>query len=134
MNKATGAACNEKAHVTAFEGELTASDFIDAAQHNWSLCEAKQLHLLWDLRNASFDLDVAALHLLAEYAREHGPRNNRRMAFVVSTKLQHGIVRMFLSFFDRSREQMGLFRCKQRALDWLSQKSRGSSSSDGGGG
>ncbi len=85
----------------------------------WRQVEGPDIRLLWDLRDARFDLSVGEVEDLAEFIKQHSPPGDLRTAFVVSTDREFGLARMFEVFRETADAQTATFRDKGRALKWL---------------
>ena len=105
--------------VCSAHGPLTLDEIKQAATTMWLLIEGTQIRLLWDLRDAHFDLDTAEVRGLAEFVKGLAGSTALRSAFVVSRDLEFGLVRMFEVFRETEGVLTAVFRDKTRAVDWL---------------
>jgi hypothetical protein len=104
-------------------GPLTLDEIKESAATMWRLIEGPRIRLLWDLREASFDLGTAEVRDLAEVVKQLAPATEFRSAFVVSGDLEFGLVRMFEVYRQTKGTLTRVFRDKQQALDWLTNDS-----------
>ena len=109
----------ESVAVCTAHGPLNLDGIKQAAAAMWRLVEGPQIRLLWDLRDAHFDLDTAQLRGLAEFVKRLVPTTEFRSAFVVREDLEFGLVRMFEVFRETEGTLTGVFRDKEQAVEWL---------------
>ena len=100
-------------------GPLTLEEIREAAAAVWSDVEGPRIRILWDVRDAQFTLSANEVRSLAEFAKQHSPFSNLRMAFVVARDLEFGLVRMFEVFREAESARTAVFRDRQQALGWL---------------
>ncbi len=100
-------------------GPLTLKEIKESAVSMWRQVEGPDIRVLWDLRDARFDFSVGEVKDLAEFIKQHSPPGDLRTAFVVSTDLEFGLVRMFEVFREVADAQTATFRGIGRALEWL---------------
>ncbi len=100
-------------------GPLTLKEIKEYAVSMRRQVEGPDIRALWDLRYARFDLSVGEVEDFAEFIKQYSPPGGLRMAFVVSTDLEFGLVRMFEAFRKAADTQTATFRDKGRALEWL---------------
>ena len=98
---------------------LTLEDIREAAAAVWRDVEAPRIRVLWDLREARFTLSTSEIRDLAEFAKEHSPFAQLRMAFVVTRDLEFGLLRMFEVFREARSVRTAVFRDMEKALAWL---------------
>ena len=101
-------------------GPLTLKEIKESAVSIRRQVEGPDIRILWDLRDARFDLSVDEVKDFAEFIKRHSPPGDLRTAFVVSTDREFGLVRMFEVFREVADTQTAVFRDKGRALEWLS--------------
>jgi hypothetical protein len=108
-------------------GSMTLEDIGAAAVALWQRVEGPRAHILWDLREARFDLSAAEVQELAVFVKNESPPGDLRTAFVVSGDLEFGLVRMFEALRDAPNSRTRAFREMEPALIWLTgqAKSRG---------
>ncbi len=75
--------------------------------------------MLWDLREAQFDLSTTEVRFLAEFTKQHSPFSRLRMAFVVAGDLEFGLIRMFEVFRETEGVRTAVFEDMGEALGWL---------------
>lgn len=100
-------------------GRLTLPDLREAAAQFWREVRAPEARVLWDLREATFDLSSDDVRTFAEFGKRESPFAGLRMAFVVTRDLEYGLVRMFEVFRENSRTQTAVFRDRAQAVEWL---------------
>ena len=100
-------------------GPLTLDEIKESAATMWRLVDGPDVRILWDLRDAHFDLAATEVRDLAEFVKRFAPSSALRTAFVVSRDLAFGLVRMFEVFREREGARTSVFRDKQQAVDWL---------------
>ena len=100
-------------------GPLTLEEIKECIATMWRLHEGPAIRILWDLREAKFNLSASEVRDSAEFAKEHSPYGELRMAFVVAKDLEFGLLRMWEAFRDTESAQISVFRDKERALEWL---------------
>jgi hypothetical protein len=100
-------------------GSLTLDEIRKSASTMWRLIEEPEIRILWDLRDAQFDLTETELRGAAEYFRSIARSTEFRAAFVVSDDLEFGLVRMFEVFRGTEGARTSTFRDKERAVEWL---------------
>ena len=100
-------------------GSLDLTEIKESMATLWSLASGREIRVLWDLRDAQFDLSAGDVLRLAEFAKQRAPFNNLRMAFLLTKDLEFGLVRMFEAFRETKDAQIGVFRDKKHASDWI---------------
>ena len=100
-------------------GPLTLEDIREGAAAVWRNVEAPRVRVLWDLREAQFNLSSTEVRFLAEFTKQHSPFSHLRMAFVVAGDLEYGLVRMFEVFRETEGVRTAVFRDMEKALGWL---------------
>lgn len=100
-------------------GSLTLDEIKESAAAMWRAVEASEVRMLWDLRDARFDLAQTAVRDLAEFVRRLVSVSNVRTAFVASRDLEFGLIRMFEALRDEEGVRTSVFRDRERAVEWL---------------
>ncbi len=100
-------------------GQLTLEDMHEAVVSAWRLVEGPRIRLLWDLRDAQFDLSPNEVRELARFIKHQSPPGDIRTVFVVARDLEFGLVRMFEAFRETAGARTAVFRDKEQALAWL---------------
>ena len=100
-------------------GPLTLDEIKESAATMWRLVKGPQIRVLWDLREARFDLGSAEIRSLAEFVKRIAPPTAFRSAFVTSRNLEFGLLRMFAVFRETEGALTSVFRDKQQAVEWL---------------
>ena len=100
-------------------GLLRLDEIQEAAATVWRDAKKPRARVLWDLRQAQFALSSSEVRALAEFTKKHSPFSHLRMAFVVGSDLEFGLVRMFEVFREAKGTQTEVFREMHEALEWL---------------
>jgi hypothetical protein len=100
-------------------GYLTLDEIEKSAATLWQAVEGPAVRMLWDLRDARFDLAQAEVSDLAEYIKGLISGSAIRTCFVVSGDLEFGLVRMFETLREAKGVRTSVFRDKERAIEWL---------------
>ncbi len=100
-------------------GRLTLDEIKESAATMWRLIEGPQIRLLWDLRDARFDLGTAEVRGLAEFVKRLAQATAYRSAFVVSRDFEFGLLRMFEVYRETNDVRTSVFRDKEQAIEWL---------------
>ncbi len=100
-------------------GAITLEEMKQLAARLWQQLEGRTDRVLWDLRDAQFELEPDEVRELAEFAKANSPGGDLRTAFVVSADLEFGLVRMFEAFRGMEGATIAVFRTREPALEWL---------------
>ena len=100
-------------------GDLSIDESMAAAEDMWRLAQVRYSRMLWDLRDARFRFDVAHVHQLGRFARRLAGPQQTWVAFVVSTDLHYGLVRVFEAIRETEGVRTQVFRDKIAAIEWL---------------
>jgi len=100
-------------------GPLNLEKICESAVAIWKHVKGPRIRILWDLRAARFKLSTNDVRSLAEFIKQHSPPGDLRTAFVVSTVLEFGLVRMFEVLRETASARTMVFRDKEQALEWL---------------
>ncbi len=100
-------------------GRMDMKDLEIAVTTLWDAVEGSDLLLLWDLRDARFDVESEDVHAFAKFVQSTAPPERLRTALVVSTDLEFGLSRMFEVARATENAMTEVFRDMDRALDWL---------------
>ena len=100
-------------------GSLTLDEIKESAATMWRVVGGREIPTLWDLRDAQFDLASTEVRDLAEFVKTLVSGGVLRTAFVVSSDLEFGLLRMFEMLREAEGVQTAVFRDKERALEWL---------------
>ena len=91
----------------------------ESADTMWRLLEGPRIRVLWDLRDACFNLGTAEVRDLAEFVKLIAPSSAFRSAFVASRNLEFSLLRTFALFRETEAALTSVFRNKQQAVEWL---------------
>ena len=105
--------------VGVVHGRLRLEELKASASALWREVDAPVVRVLWDLREATFDLSSNDVEEFAHFGKRHSPFAGLKMAFLVSRDLEFGLIRMFEVFRATERAQTAVFRDKSQALLWL---------------
>jgi len=105
--------------VGTVRGPLSLEQIREGAAAVWSDVKGPRVRVLSDLREAQFNFSAGEIRELAEFAKQHSPFTDLRMAFVVAGALDFGLVRMFEAYRETGRAQTAVFREEEQALAWL---------------
>ena len=100
-------------------GSLTLAEIKESAATMWRFVGGSEIRMLWDLRDAQFDLTSTEVRELADFARMLVSGATVRTAFVAPRDLEFGLLRMFEVLREGKGVQTSVFRDKERALEWL---------------
>jgi len=109
------------------KGVLTLAEIKQSAATVWKTYGGQEARLLWDLREAEFNLSPSEIREWARYSRDGSPYSRVRIAFVVLRDLHFGLVSMFEVFRQADEVEMSVFRDFDEALEWLGQDTGASS-------
>ncbi len=101
------------------DGPLTLDEMKESALAMWRRVEGPDVRILWDLREAHFDLSGAEIRDLADFSKRRAPPVRLRTAFLVDRDHQFGLLRMFQTFSETENARTSVFREEERALAWL---------------
>lgn len=101
------------------EGALTLDEIKQSAATMWRLAEGPDIRMLWDLRKAKFDLEVAQVSDLADTVKLMIASGESRIAFVVTEDLEFGLIRMYEAFRHSDTSLTSVFRDRDKAIAWL---------------
>jgi len=101
------------------EGTLTLDEIKQSAATMWRLAEGPDIRMLWDLRKAKFDLEVAQVSDLADTVKLMIASGESRIAFVVTEDLEFGLIRMYEAFRHSDTSRTSVFRDRDKAIAWL---------------
>jgi len=104
------------------EGHLTLPDIQEAAVGLWNKVAGPKVRILWDLRNAHFDLTETQIRQLAEFVKQTSPAGPQQAAFVVKEGVAYGLVRMYEAHRQAPNARTMVFTDMQPALDWLKEE------------
>jgi hypothetical protein len=102
-------------------GDLTLDEIEKSAATMWQAVGGPAVRMLWDLRDARFDLTQAEVSDLAEHIKGFISGPAIRTCFVVSGDLEFGLLRMFEMLRAAKGVRTSVFRDKERAIEWLTQ-------------
>lgn len=100
-------------------GRLRLEDLKESAAALWREVDAPAVRVLWDLRDATFELSSGDVQEFAHFGKRHSPFAGLKMAFLVSRDLEFGLLRMFEVFRATERTRTAVFRDRAQALLWL---------------
>ncbi len=100
-------------------GSLTLNEIKESAEAMWRVVRGPEIRVLWDLRDARFDLSQTEVRDLAGFIKALAPEAELRTAFVAPQDLEFGLLRMFEMHRETQGAQTSVFRDKGRALEWL---------------
>ena len=107
--------------VTIANGSMTLDDIKECTSALLRATDGTASRKLWDLREASFDLDAEQVKELAGFIKELKLGPTSRSALVVAGDLEFGLVRMYEAFRESSESQTKVFRDGDLAVEWLNQ-------------
>lgn len=100
-------------------GRLRLQELKESASVFWREVDAPVARVLWDLREATFELSSGDVEEFAHFGKRHSPFAGLKMAFLVSRDLEFGLIRMFEIFRATESAQTAVLRDKSQALQWL---------------
>ncbi|MCP3981766.1 MAG: hypothetical protein GY716_20890 [bacterium] len=100
-------------------GTLNLDDLKRAVTTMWDAVDGPDLRILWDMRNARFEVDADDVFSFATFVRVAAPSVRLRTALVFSTDPEFGLGRMFEVFRAQDNAQTEVFRDMDLALAWL---------------
>lgn len=106
-------------YVGVAHGLLSLQEIKDAAARMFGRVEGARIRVLWDLREAEFDLDPTEVRELAVFVKGRSPDRDLRTAFVVGGDLEFGLARMFGVLRETETSETAVFRDRERAVSWL---------------
>lgn len=104
-------------------GPLTLGVIKESAEKMLGVVQGARVRLLWDLRDARFDLELDEVRGLGEFIKQLSPPRAYRSAFVVSRDLEFGLLRMFEVYRESTDTATSVFRDKRDAVDSLTDDS-----------
>ena len=75
---------------------------------------------LWDYSAINFPFSIDEVRDLGRSAKQMS-RQNARIAVVVADDLGYGSMRVMAAHFENDSTSLGVFRDKQKAIDWLNE-------------
>ena len=103
-------------------GPLDLEDIRDATAEVWRRVSGPSARILFDLREARFDLAPDEIPDLAEFVKQGSPYEDLRTAFIVAQDLEFGLLRMFEAFREAQGTRTAVFRNREEALAWLTRE------------
>ena len=100
-------------------GSLTLDEIKESAAAMWRAVGAPDVRILWDLRDARFNLAKTEVQDLAEFVKGLVSAPTVRTAFVAPRDLEFGLLRMFEMLRKAEGVRTSVFRDKERAVEWL---------------
>jgi hypothetical protein len=98
----------------------------NAGKTFWGRASGPLYRIVWDLRTAHFDLAAQEIRELAEFAATMAPSSGEiRSAYVVSSDLEFGLLRIFEMVRESDGVHTLVTRDLQSAIDWLRQDDLG---------
>ncbi|MDD9934588.1 MAG: hypothetical protein OXT09_13345 [Myxococcales bacterium] len=108
--------------VASATGRLTPADMRHMGHQVWSTHGFAGCYLLWDLREARFDISAQEVAKLAEFAAGLSTlRPGARMAFVTSSPLEYGLARRMTALRAREGLEQLVSPDFEEAQSWLRQ-------------
>jgi len=99
-------------------------DARDGALQLWENPEWVGEAVVWDFREAEFDVSSLDIHDLGRFvARHQRALPPSRVAFVASADVNFGLARMFEAFRDDPRTEVRVFRDFDEAISWTRSRS-----------
>lgn len=90
------------------------------AESIWRLPEWPGHAILWDLREAAFNLSHSEIKHFSSFIHRHQPNPPpRRVAFTVKGDLEFGISRVLQAHRERPETEFEVFRDFDVALEWV---------------
>lgn len=109
------------------EGSISIEEIRNASKAFWGWASGPLYRVLWDLRTANLDLAAREIRELATFAATMAPSSGEiRSAYVVSSDLEFGLLRIFEMVREADGVHTLVTRDLQTAIDWLREnESRG---------
>ena len=104
------------------DGDLTLSDIESAASAMLERLEAypsPPRHMLWDLSQASLDLQEDERHRLVRFISARAGEPRGRTAYVASGDLAYGLMRVYRAIRASEDDQINVFRDHASAVAWI---------------
>ncbi len=108
--------------ICAVEGSLTMEDILSHAKRMLKAAREGQFQLVWDLREARFDLTSPEVEKLALFVKSLAGEGGPRSAFVLSRDREFGLARIFKAHRDPNDTQVNMFRDMSAAMAWITQE------------
>jgi hypothetical protein len=100
-------------------GVLRLGDSRSGAEALWKTPGWSGRSVVWDFRDARFDLESSDIRELAQFVTHHQPDTPpMRVAFVTPSDADFGMARMFDVFREDSRTDFRVFREYDEAVEW----------------
>ncbi len=101
------------------KGSLSVDELRESAVAMWRRVEGPSVRILWDLRDAKFDLDAAEISDIANTMKRLAASAQPHVAFVVAQDLEFGLLRMYEVFREADGVRTSVFRDSELAIAWL---------------
>lgn len=100
-------------------GTIDVEGFKHGATLVWQTPGWLRRAIVWDLRQARFELSSSDLEQFAIFIQKHQPKPPPcRIAFVTTTDLEFGLSRIFQAFRETPETEFEVFRDYAAALQW----------------
>ena len=107
--------------VAACEGALRRDDAERGATAAWEAAGDRARSVVWDFREATFELSASDVRAMAKFVRRYQPTPPpARVAFVTPRAADYGLARMFEVFREDPRTAFRVFRSFDEAVQWAS--------------
>jgi len=100
-------------------GPLSLREIKQAAEDMWERASGDEIRMLWDLREARFNLDTNEIRDLSGFVKRLVGTVGLRTAFLVARDLEFGLLRMFEAFREAEGAENSVFRDQDSAVAWL---------------
>ena len=106
--------------IATCSGVLRRSDAQEGAATLWKTAGWLGKSVVWDFREAHFDVSSSDIREIAEFIRRYQPVTPpSRVAFVTPHDVDFGLARMFDVFREDSRTGFRVFRDYDEAVSWV---------------
>jgi hypothetical protein len=103
-------------------GTLGYLEALEAAVSTWEHREWKGKSIVWDFRNAHFEMTGNSVREFADFVTKHQPLSRPpRVALVVGNEFNFGMARMFEAFREDLSTEVRVFHDYQDGVAWASQ-------------
>lgn len=104
--------------IATCSGVLRCDDAREGALALWKTPDWAGRSVVWDFREARFDVTAAEVRDVARFVLQHQPAAPRRIAFVTPRDADYGRTRMFGVYREDPRTGFRVFRDFGEALAW----------------
>ena len=105
--------------IATCSGSFGPDDARAGASAFWEHPEWRSLPVVWDFRDAQFDIVPEEVRTLARFVLEHQPSAPPpRLAFVTGREVDFGLARVFEAYREDPKTQVWIFRDFDEAIEW----------------